>query len=106
VLVSIAPQATSLTSPPQVFTGVGGTAVVTISCTPQVQPRQRASLILGTREFIADPHPNPTDSLAFTIANAPVGTHHVRLRVDGVDSHLVDRSASPPVFFDQRIEIT
>lgn len=105
VLVNIAPLATSLTSPPQVFTAVGGTAVVTISCTPQVQPRQRASLILGTREFIADPHPNATSNLAFTIADAPVGTHHVRLRVDAVDSQLVDRSASPPVFFDQRIEI-
>jgi len=106
VLVYIAPRATSLTSPPQVFTrDPTQTAVVTITCASQVQPRQRASLILGTREFIADPHPAATANLSFTIANAPVGVHHVRLRVDTVDSQLVDRSASPPAFFDQRIEI-
>jgi hypothetical protein len=106
LLVAVAPRATSLTTPPQVFTrDASGTAVVTIGCTPQVQPRQRASLILGTREIVAAAHPGPTATLTFTVHDAPAGTHHVRLRVDGVDSLLVDRAARPPVFFDQRITI-
>lgn len=102
----IAPRLTSLTSPPQVFGRDGeGTAVVTVSCSPEVRPGQRASLILGSREVVADPHPNATANLSFTVRDAPVGTHHVRLRVDGVDSVLVDRTKTPPEFLDRRIEI-
>lgn len=107
LLLKIAPQMTSLTSPAQVFARDGdGTAIVTLICTPQVRPTQRASLILGDREVIANTHIAPTTNLSFTILDAPVGVHFVRLRVDGVDSQLVDRSVSPPEFFDQRIEIT
>ena len=106
LLLRIAPQITSLASPPQVFNRDGdGTAVVTLSCTPEVRPEQRASLILGSREVIADAHEATTANLSFTVLDAPVGVHHVRLRVDGVDSQLVDRSVTPPQFLDRRIEI-
>lgn len=106
LLLKIAPQMTSLTSPPQIFIRDGdGTATVTLTCTPQVRPTQRVSLIIGNREVIADDHPTTTSNPAFTVLDAPVGVHWVRLRVDGVDSQLVDRSVSPPEFFDQRIEI-
>ena len=106
LLLKVAPQITSVTSPPQVFNRDGdGTAIVTLICTPQVRSTQRVSLILGSREVIADDHPTTTPNLSFTVINAPVGTHHVRLRVDGVDSQLINRAASPPEFFDQRIDI-
>ncbi len=106
LLLKIAPQMTTLTSPPQVFVRDGdGTATVTLTCTPQLRPTQRASLILGNREVIADDHPATTANLSFTVLDAPIGVHFVRLRVDGVDSQLVDRSVSPPEFFDLRIEI-
>lgn len=107
LLLKIAPQMTSLTSPPQAFVRDGtGTAVVTVNCTPQVRPTQRTSLIIGSREVLADDHPATTANLSFTVPDAPVGTHHVRLRVDGVDSQLVDRSVSPPAYLNQRIRIT
>jgi hypothetical protein len=35
-----------------------------------------------------------------------VGSHLVRLRVDGIDSLIVDRSAAPPAFLDRRLVIT
>jgi Pvc16 N-terminal domain len=106
VTLSIAPQITTLTSPPQVFVAnPSGTAAVTVGCRPDVRPTQRASLIVGSREVPANPHPAVTSTLTFTIPDAPVGIHRVRLRVDGIDSQLVDRSASPPVFLDHRIEI-
>jgi hypothetical protein len=106
LLLKIAPQISSLTSPPQVFTrDADGTASVTLTCTPQVRPTQRASLLLGSREVIADDHPTTTANLSFTVLDAPVGVHWARLRVDGVDSQLVDRSVTPPEFFDHRIEI-
>ena len=104
--LAIAPRMTTLTSPPQKFTpDADGTASVTIGCTPEVQPTQRASLTLGSLEVLADDHPTATATLTFTVLDAPVGVHYVRLRIDGVDSELVNRAAKPPVYFDQRIEI-
>jgi hypothetical protein len=104
--LTIAPQITTLTDPPTIFTGApNGTAVVTVGCSPDVRPMQRASLILGSLEALADPHPNQVNALSFTIPNAPVGVHRARLRVDGADSQIVNRAVSPPVFFNHRIEI-
>jgi hypothetical protein len=104
--LTIAPQITTLTDPPTIFTSApNGTAVVTVGCTPEVRPMQRASLILGSLEALADPHPNQVNALSFTIPNAPVGVHRARLRVDGADSQIVNRAVSPPVFFNHRIEI-
>jgi hypothetical protein len=104
--LTIAPQISTLTNPPTIFTrDADGTAIVTIGCTPEVRPPQLTSLVLGSLEVLADPHPNPTNALTFTIPHAPVGSHRARLRVDGIDSQIVNRAASPPVFFDRRIQI-
>jgi hypothetical protein len=104
--LQIAPELTSLTTPPEVINRDGNLrATVPVTCRPQVRPNQRASLLLGGREIVAEPHASPTASLVFLIEDAPVGLHQVRLRVDGVDSQMVDRSVSPPVFRDHRIEI-
>jgi hypothetical protein len=70
-----------------------------------VRPHQRASLVVGAREVMAEPHPANTANLTFQILEAPVGSHLLRLRVDGIESLLTDRSASPPVFFNRRITI-
>ena len=48
----------------------------------------------------------PVDSLDFVIPDATVGDHLARLRIDGIDSPIIDRAATPPVFLDRRIEIT
>lgn len=106
VTLTIAPQITTLTDPPTIVNLDGnGTAVVIIGCTPEVRPPQRASLILGSLEALANPHLTQVNTLTFTIRNAPVGQHRARLRVDGADSQIIDRTASPPVFFNHRIEI-
>jgi hypothetical protein len=55
-------------------------------------------LLLGSREVLADPRDTQTDALTFSISNAVVGDFWIRLRVDGVDSQLVDRSTTPPTF--------
>jgi hypothetical protein len=70
----------------------------TATVAPQVRAEQPASLMLGDREIPADaPRPAALDTLTFTAALDP-GTYWSRLRVDGVDSVLVDRSHTPPVF--------
>ena len=86
-----------------------GTGAVTLTTTlrPSVLPAQKASLLLGAREVRAQAHPAATTTLTFVVRPAPPGQHWLRLRVDGVDSPLVDRTVTPPVFDpSKRITIT
>jgi len=80
-------------------------AVVSLACTPQIRPHQRVKLVLGTREVLANPINAPTAALTFEVEDAPVGSHLARLRVDGLDSLIVDAAATPPTFFNRRIVI-
>lgn len=80
---------------------------LTLTCSPQVRPAQRAALLLGDREIVAEARTAQTDPLVFQVSNATAGQFFVRVRVDGVDSLLVDRSQTPPVFdSSQRVTIT
>jgi hypothetical protein len=83
-----------------------GDVTVALTCSPEVRPHQRASIIVGALEALAEPHNATTNALSFEIIDAPVGTHFLRLRIDGIDSLLVDRSVTPPVFLDRRVVIT
>ena len=83
--------------------------IVTVTCTPQVFVGQRVSLMLNTqnpalatitdRELPARNHPNPTNTLEFELGDIPGDTYQVRprLRVDGVDSLIVNYSVTPLV---------
>ena len=74
------------------------TGRIRVTCTPPVWPEQRATLLLGEEELPADPHPALAGTLTFPLPSPRSGTFPVRLRVDGVDSLLVDYTASPPAF--------
>jgi hypothetical protein len=82
-----------------------GAVTLQITCSPDVRPEQRAALLLGDREVRANPRAAPTNTLVFAVPAAAPGQHFVRLRIDGVDSLLVDRSVTPPVF-DQTQQVT
>lgn len=69
-----------------------------VTCVPPIWPQQRASLLLGDLELLAAPHPEHTDTLTFPLGTTPPGEYWVRLRVDGVDSLLVDYAATPLTF--------
>ena len=94
VAMAIAPQITSFGK----AVNAAGDLVVTPTCQPQVRPTQRVSLILGDREVIAEPFNLATPTPSFVFSGLPNGTYWMRLRVDGADSPLIDRSVSPPVF--------
>jgi hypothetical protein len=50
--------------------------------------------------------PEGSDALTFDAKNQASGTFFVRLRVDGVDSLLIDYSRQPPQFDEtQRVEV-
>ena len=107
----LAPEVTNL--PASFARDAQGLAVVNINCRPEVRPAQRVALLLGSREIPAEAHPAQTAALAFRVTNptpaaSPAAVEHfARLRVDGVDSILVDRTGAAPVFDpNQRVTIT
>jgi hypothetical protein len=61
-------------------------------------PTQRVTLVVGESEAPAQPHTARTNTLTFRFKQLPAGDYFVRLRVDGVESLLVNRAASPPAF--------
>ncbi len=82
----------------------GDTVTLTVTTTPTIRREQRAALLLGPHEIPAQPHPTATDTLTFLAVDDPPGKFptgaefFTRLRVDGVDSLLVDYLAQPPQF--------
>ncbi len=84
-----------------------GDATVNLKCSPKVQPDQRCVLLLGDHELTTKPITAATENLQFDLPKAvKAGSHLVRLRVDGVDSLLVDRSKPLPAFKDHLVVIT
>jgi hypothetical protein len=99
---SLAP---TMTITPQ--SALAGVITYTVSCIPDVLPQQRASLLLGDFEVLADSHPTQSATLTFQTTNIAKGDYFVRLRVDGVDSILVDRAKTPPEFVaTQKVTVT
>jgi hypothetical protein len=69
--------------------------------------RQAVFLLLGDRQIALDAAVVlPSGNLSFVVADAQPGGYFIRVRVDGVDSLLVNRSSAVPVFDpSQRVEI-
>lgn len=97
--LTVAPRITS-SLPLDVKRKADHSAGIVLDVSPQVMPRQRASLLLGDREIFADAHPTATGTLTFTVPDAPLGDQFLRLRIDGVDSLLVQRPPDKPPVFD------
>jgi hypothetical protein len=89
-------------------TVASGNTTVTVPCSPFVRPGQQVSLVIGDQVAAADPIAAPTNSPSFTYPNlqptiAPV---LARLRVDGIESRIVDRTTTPPTFVGPLVKVT
>jgi hypothetical protein len=85
----------------------GPAITYTVTCSPEVRPEQRASLLLADQDIAAEPHATQTATLTFKAQNLSAGSYFVRLRVDGVDSLLVNRAVTPPQFDStQQVTVT
>jgi hypothetical protein len=107
----IAPQITGLPLPDAARTNVVdglGQATINLTCTPEIRPEQRVALMLGDLEIRAEPHPVQTNALSFVARKIRAGTFRLRLRVDGVDSHIVDFTDPAKLFFleSQKVIVT
>ena len=88
-------------------TAAGPNITYTVTCVPDVLPLQEATLLISDQEVVAAPHPTQTNTLTFDALGLSAGAYFVRLRVDGVDSLLVKRNVTPPVFdTTQQVTVT
>jgi hypothetical protein len=78
---------------------------LSLTVAPAVRAGQIVRLALGDMEYAPSPFPDLATTLGFVIPDAPVGRHIPRLRVDGIDSPIVDMTAATPKFFDYRLVI-
>lgn len=105
LMLALAPQIT--TALPASFVRNGdGDVTITLAVKPEVQIAQRVALLLGDLEVTAQPRTSQTNTVSFVVRGAVPGTYLVRLRVDGVDSEVVNRTATPPEFFNHRVTVT
>jgi Pvc16 N-terminal domain len=85
----------------------GPNVAYTVTCNPEVRPEQRASLLIAGQDVVADAHAGQTGTLTFQVQDLSPGVYSVRLRIDGVDSLVVDRTKSPPQFDpNQQVTVT
>jgi hypothetical protein len=78
----------------------GPSVPVTVTCRPYVRPSQQVSLLIGGQQAAADNFTTPTNTPSFTFkALLPTaGKVPVWMRVDGVDSQIVDTTGPQPKY--------
>jgi hypothetical protein len=84
-------------APPSPVAGAGTDLTLTVTSRPRIAAGQRATLFVGGLEAVAAVPSAATDTLAFTFPAVPaVAGALVRLRVDGVESHVFREEGTPP----------
>jgi hypothetical protein len=84
-----------------------GNTQVTVPCSPFVRPGQQVFLIIGDQLTAADPFTAPTNTPSFTYPDLQPtnGLVRARLRVDGIESRIVDRTTTPPTFAGPQVQV-
>jgi hypothetical protein len=97
--VALAPRITSAL--PLVVRTAAGVTQVTVQSKPDLRPGQRVALMLDDREIAAPDRAAQSNQTTFDVPNATANTSfRMRLRVDGVDSPIIDWTQTPPAFDD------
>jgi hypothetical protein len=78
---------------------VKGVATINLQSKPEIRPGQRVALLLGEQEIAAADRKAQSNQTSFSVPSSVAGgTYVTRLRVDGVDSPVIDWSQTPPAF--------
>jgi hypothetical protein len=85
-----------------------GSTTVTVPCRPFLQPGQQVFLIIGGQQAPADPFTAATNSPSFTYPDLQPtgGAVPLRLRVDGIDSPIINMTSTPPSFTGPTVTVT
>ncbi|MDJ0838642.1 MAG: DUF4255 domain-containing protein [Acidobacteriota bacterium] len=83
-----------------------GKTTIQLTCEPGINPAQHAYLLVGSRfARLEEILKKTTDQPRFVLDTPEPGDYYLRLRVNGIDSRLVDFSQSPPRF-NQKLKVT
>lgn len=83
-----------------------GTATIALDCRPWVGPDQDCALLLGPDPVaLPDPRAAALSTVTFTVPGAAPGSYPVRLRVDGVDSLLINATTVPPQYDPSQVVV-
>ncbi|MFC5148208.1 DUF4255 domain-containing protein [Streptomyces aureoversilis] len=95
--LAVAPSIAGTSLPLSARRGAGGTVKLKVECDPPVAAGQRVHLLVGDRPVPVTPFRGAREkTLTFSFRASGPGRHVLRLRVDGVDSPVVDGDATPP----------
>jgi hypothetical protein len=85
-----------------------GNRTVTVPCRPFLRPGQQVFLIIGDQQAMADAFTAATNSPSFTYSNLlpTIGAVPLRLRVDGIDSPIINVTSKPPAFTGPTMTVT
>jgi hypothetical protein len=85
-----------------------GNTTVTVPCRPFLRPGQQVFLIIGDQQAAANPFSAATNSPSFTYPNLlpTIGAVPLRLRVDGIDSPIINMASTPPAFTGPTMTVT
>jgi uncharacterized protein DUF4255 len=84
-----------------------GNTEVTVPCIPFLRPGQQVFLIIGDQLAPADAFTTATNTPSFTYPDLQPtnGFVRARLRVDGIESRIVDRTTTPPQFAGPQVQV-
>jgi len=99
----VAPDITAISPNPAVYGG-SDTVAITFTAKPDFQPVQDVSLLIAGSQVGVTSLSAASAIVTFQLEreSIPAGKYWVRLRVDGVDTPIVDRSVDPPTFLAAR----
>ncbi len=87
----------------------GSNVAISVPCVPYLRPGQEVSLLIGGQQAPADPFTTPTRSPSFTFASLQStggSAVPVRLRVDGIDSPILNLTSTPVSFTGPTVTVT
>jgi len=84
-----------------------GNTTVAVSCSPFLRPGQKVFLVIGSQMVGADSFTIPTNLPSFTYPDLQPtgGPVRARIRVDGIESRIVDRTTTPPSFTGPLVQV-
>jgi Pvc16 N-terminal domain len=105
VPMTIAPK---ITSPFPLSILAGANFTLTVTCAPFVRPSQQVSLLIGGQQATADTFSKATNTPSFTFRPLlpTSGSVPVWLRVDGIDSQIIDTSGPTPKYSGPLTQVT
>lgn len=85
---------------------VDDSVTVDLTVSPEVHDNQTVSLILGQTQQFSEAFDGQTSNVRFVFPILPAANYWARIRVDGIDSILINRGVTPPAFHaDQQVTV-